>query len=226
MAASASTANPALPPIPQPVADAGALALVTAALKARVEAISAYLATLPSASAAKTGTTSAVSGYTLPVASASTLGGVRVDGIVTQVVDGVLKVPGVTSGTPVTAATTTPLVDALPASTGTSAAYAREDHSHPTDLSRYAASNPSNYTTADWVDMAIASAIAGGIPTYVFTQAVAASVWTILHALGRYPSVTVVDSSGNSVEGDVAYNSANQVTLTFSAVFSGTAYLN
>jgi hypothetical protein len=51
-------------------------------------------------------------------------------------------------------------------------------------------------------------------------------LWTINHNLGRYPSITVVDSSGNVVVGFETYNSENQITLTFSAPFSGTVYLN
>lgn len=61
---------------------------------------------------------------------------------------------------------------------------------------------------------------------YTHTQASAASSWTIHHSLGRYPSVTVVDSSGREVHGDVAYLSSMDITVTFSAPFAGVAYLN
>lgn len=61
---------------------------------------------------------------------------------------------------------------------------------------------------------------------HVFTQGTPATTWSIFHNLGKYPSVSVVDSSNNEVVGDVNYNSANQVTITFSAAFSGKAYLN
>lgn len=61
---------------------------------------------------------------------------------------------------------------------------------------------------------------------YLHVQAAAASVWTITHNLAKYPSVTVVDSSGDEVEGSVNYVSANQLTVSFSAPFSGNAYLN
>ena len=57
-------------------------------------------------------------------------------------------------------------------------------------------------------------------------QMEASSVWTINHGLGKRPSVTVVDSCGNVVVGDVAYLSTNQLTVTFNAEFSGKAYLN
>lgn len=61
---------------------------------------------------------------------------------------------------------------------------------------------------------------------HVFTQGTPATTWSIFHNLGKYPSVSVVDSANNEVVGDVQYNSANQVTITFSAAFSGKAYLN
>jgi len=62
--------------------------------------------------------------------------------------------------------------------------------------------------------------------TYTFTQSIAAQVWTIEHNLERYPSITVVDSSGNVVVGFETYNSDKTITLTFSAPFSGNVYLN
>ena len=62
--------------------------------------------------------------------------------------------------------------------------------------------------------------------TFTFNQAVSDSVWVINHGLGTFPSVTVLDSAGNTVFGDVVYNDQNTLTLTFSAAFTGTAYLN
>lgn len=63
-------------------------------------------------------------------------------------------------------------------------------------------------------------------PGYVHQQDAASSVWVIAHNLGRYPSVTVCDSSNRKVEGEVRYNSSNAVTVTFTVPFSGVAYLN
>lgn len=62
--------------------------------------------------------------------------------------------------------------------------------------------------------------------TTTFTQASAASTWVINHNLGKFPSVTIVDSANNVVVGYQVYNNNNQITLTFSAPFSGKAYLN
>ena len=48
----------------------------------------------------------------------------------------------------------------------------------------------------------------------------------INHNLGKYPSITVIDSGGSEVIGEVEYVDTNNVTLTFSAAFSGKAFLN
>ena len=62
--------------------------------------------------------------------------------------------------------------------------------------------------------------------SYIHQQTSPLSAWTITHNLGKYPSVSVVDSSGNEVVGELQYINANQVILNFSAPFSGEAYLN
>ena len=50
--------------------------------------------------------------------------------------------------------------------------------------------------------------------------------WTIVHNLNKRPSITVLTSAGDEVEGDVTVNSLNQITITFCASFSGSAILN
>ena len=62
--------------------------------------------------------------------------------------------------------------------------------------------------------------------SHMHTQAIPQSVWAISHNLGRYPSVTVVDSAGSVVVGNIEYVSNNLIVLTFSAAFGGSAYLN
>lgn len=62
--------------------------------------------------------------------------------------------------------------------------------------------------------------------TYTHTQVSASSVWTITHNLNCFPAVTVVDSAGTVVYGDIEYISANIVRVTFVAAFGGKAYLN
>lgn len=61
---------------------------------------------------------------------------------------------------------------------------------------------------------------------YLHTQTTASDVWVIVHNLNKFPSVTVIDSAGNEVVGEVTYNDANQVTLKFEGGFKGTATLN
>lgn len=61
---------------------------------------------------------------------------------------------------------------------------------------------------------------------YLFTQPTPAATWTIDHNLGKYPCVTVIDSSGAEVEGEVIHASTSSLTLSFSGAFSGSATLN
>lgn len=62
--------------------------------------------------------------------------------------------------------------------------------------------------------------------SYVHNQNTAASVWEINHGLGFHPAVTVQDSAGTTVEGELEYLDANNVQITFSAAFGGVAYLS
>lgn len=61
---------------------------------------------------------------------------------------------------------------------------------------------------------------------FYFTQTTASDTWVIQHNLGKYPSATVIDSAGTEVVGDIAYDSLNQITITFSGAFKGSATLN
>lgn len=60
---------------------------------------------------------------------------------------------------------------------------------------------------------------------HIHSQPVAASTWIINHELGGKPQVTIADSADTVVIGDVTYNSNNQLTVSFTAPFSGYAYL-
>lgn len=66
---------------------------------------------------------------------------------------------------------------------------------------------------------------AGNTRRHIHTQASPSTTWTINHTLGGKPSVTVVDSADTMVVGEVTYNSNTQVTVAFTAAFSGYAYL-
>lgn len=61
---------------------------------------------------------------------------------------------------------------------------------------------------------------------YTFIQSTPQNPWVIVHPLFKYPTVVVIDSSGNQVYGDVHYDSFSQVTLTFGGAFSGEACLS
>ncbi len=60
---------------------------------------------------------------------------------------------------------------------------------------------------------------------HIHTQATVATTWTINHALGGYPSVSIVDSSKTVVVGEITYTSTSQVVVNFTSAFSGFAYL-
>lgn len=73
------------------------------------------------------------------------------------------------------------------------------------------------------------SAITGlveALQTYTYVQHSASERWVIEHDLGKHPSVTVVDSAGSIVMGDVEYINENFIIITFQGAFSGRAYLN
>lgn len=66
---------------------------------------------------------------------------------------------------------------------------------------------------------------AAGSVFYVHTQAVASAVWTINHNLNGNPTAVVLDSAGTQCEGTFSYSSGNQMVITFSSAFTGTAYV-
>tara|TARA_R110000823_G_scaffold304880_3_gene426661 strand:+ start:342 stop:1046 length:705 start_codon:yes stop_codon:yes gene_type:complete len=88
------------------------------------------------------------------------------------------------------------------------------DESDITDLDKY--------TVAE-VDALIASATD---INYVHVQGAASVSWVIAHSLGKNPSVTVIDGSGNNVFGEIVYTDVNNLTVNFNTAFAGTAYLN
>lgn len=61
-----------------------------------------------------------------------------------------------------------------------------------------------------------------------FSQGLAATTWgPFVHGLGKNPSVTVVDSGGNVIEGSVTYPSDKvSVQIDFSFPLGGEVYLN
>jgi hypothetical protein len=61
---------------------------------------------------------------------------------------------------------------------------------------------------------------------FIYTQNTPSATWTISHNLTFHPNVTVVDSGGSVVEGEISYPNPATVLLTFRSAFSGSAYLS
>jgi hypothetical protein len=85
--------------------------------------------------------------------------------------------------------------------------------------------NPNFKTKSTSIDNIAAFVIANDSFIYDGT-AVASDNWVIVHNLNKYVQATVVDTANEVNIGDIKYNSLNQITITFSAPFSGYAYLN
>ena len=75
-------------------------------------------------------------------------------------------------------------------------------------------------------DFAVFTLSTQGVPTFIFNQGVPATTWSITHNLGKFPSITVIDTGNTVVTGEYTYVDNNNVVLTFSAGFAGKAYLN
>lgn len=80
-----------------------------------------------------------------------------------------------------------------------------------------------NLTDLLYYDFAVFQLSSQGAPTFIFTQAVAATVWNVNHNLGKFPSISVVDTANTVVTGQYEYTDNNNVILTFSAGFAGKA---
>lgn len=65
-----------------------------------------------------------------------------------------------------------------------------------------------------------------GDKNFVFTQSVPSTTWNIVHNLNKYPSVSVVNINNVAMYGEITYIDENELTIEFSAGFSGKAYMN
>ena len=61
---------------------------------------------------------------------------------------------------------------------------------------------------------------------YVHTQGVPATLWSIAHNLGKFPSIQMFDSSGENHEGLITHIDSNNAKIEINAGFSGVAYCN
>lgn len=64
-----------------------------------------------------------------------------------------------------------------------------------------------------------------GAGAYVFTQSSPATTWTINHNMGFRPSVELLDSGSQEIEGEVAHPSINQTVITLNPATAGVARL-
>jgi hypothetical protein len=80
----------------------------------------------------------------------------------------------------------------------------------------------------DSLQEALDSISAGSDKTFVHNQTLASTNWLINHGLNKFPSVTIVDSGGNQVIGEIIFDplNLNSLMVSFSNAFSGQAYLN
>jgi len=65
----------------------------------------------------------------------------------------------------------------------------------------------------------------GGAAAYVHTQSTPAIVWTINHNLGFRPSVELLDSGSQEIDGEIAHPTVNQTVVTLSPATAGLARL-
>ena len=79
---------------------------------------------------------------------------------------------------------------------------------------------------ATYIFSEFARPISNDDKTFVFNQAVAASTWNIQHNLNKFPSATMVLSTGQKGYGDITYIDENNLTITFASAESGKAYMN
>lgn len=61
---------------------------------------------------------------------------------------------------------------------------------------------------------------------YIHTQVAPATLWTVNHSLGKYPSVRIKGADGHGLVGDIVDVSDDQLTIEFSSAQSGVAIIN
>ena len=62
------------------------------------------------------------------------------------------------------------------------------------------------------------------VTTYVHEQGIASDTWIINHNLNKKPSITIVDSADNVVEGAEKYIDNNTIEIYFNGAFKGKDY--
>lgn len=75
-----------------------------------------------------------------------------------------------------------------------------------------------------WVEIVGGAGVGGSAFTH--HQETPSATWVIVHDLPYQPAVTIVDTQGVVVDGDIDYGVLGTVTVSFSAAFAGLAYLS
>jgi hypothetical protein len=65
----------------------------------------------------------------------------------------------------------------------------------------------------------------GADSAYVYQQSTPATTWTINHGLGYRPSVELLDSGSQEIEGEVSHPTVNQTVVSLSPATAGLARL-
>ena len=83
-----------------------------------------------------------------------------------------------------------------------------------------------NVTLTDTGSNILIDVVDMGDKNYVHPQGVASAIWTVQHNLNKFPSCTMVLSTGQQGYGDVTFIDENELTITFASAESGKAYIN
>lgn len=92
----------------------------------------------------------------------------------------------------------------------------------PVTLATSAPSQPLHAASKGYVDSLVAG-ISPAADFYRHSQPLMSSLWTVVHNLGRHPSVSAEDAVGNVMHGGVEYVSDDTLTISFSNAITGFA---
>ena len=62
--------------------------------------------------------------------------------------------------------------------------------------------------------------------SYEHVQTDASDEWTVIHNLGKYPSVSIIDADGNETHAGVNYTTKNSLIIHFANAETGIAVCN
>jgi hypothetical protein len=79
--------------------------------------------------------------------------------------------------------------------------------------------------TQIYVGRSITAAASGTVDTFIYSAPSASAEWVITHNMGRYPEVTLVDSTNRVMMADITYVDINTVRVEFAYATGGSAYL-